>query len=157
MSSRITESDNTKVPSLPGIISALKAISQIKPDIASYVESLISELKELTQDYYASFIILSTTPLSFHQRLVLMHLITIYPRGCSGIDLARALDISVQSKSIYRDLSMLQKENLVYLDEIHSRLRLAYANKDNRMINQLIELYQVHGEEKLKNSIINGV
>ena len=75
-----------------------------------------------------------------------MQLICIHPKGSSGIDIARALGISVQSKSIYRDLKVLDKQGLIHLDEIHSRLKLAYANYDNQLVNRLIELVQIHGE-----------
>ena len=75
-----------------------------------------------------------------------MQLITIFPKGSSGIDLARALGISVQSKSIYRDLKSLEKQKLVRVDQIHSRLKLAYANHDNQLVNRLVELVQIHGE-----------
>ncbi|MHA1971940.1 MAG: hypothetical protein ACTSW1_03035 [Candidatus Hodarchaeales archaeon] len=73
-----------------------------------------------------------------------MHLITIYPQGISGTDLARTLDISVQSKSIYRDLKLLKQQEFIRLNEVHSRLKLAYANIDNQMISRIIELVQIH-------------
>ena len=83
-----------------------------------------------------------------------MQLISIYPQGSSGIDLARALGISVQSKSIYRDLNALEKQGIVRIDEVHSRLKLAYANFDNQLVNRLIELVQIHGES-LRESLQN--
>jgi len=76
-----------------------------------------------------------------------MKLISIYPQGSSGIDLARALGISEKSKSIYKDLAALEEEGLISLDEIHARLKLAYANPSNRLINRLIELVQLHGTD----------
>ncbi|MHA1205951.1 MAG: hypothetical protein ACTSSO_00105, partial [Candidatus Hodarchaeales archaeon] len=78
---------------------------------------------------------------------ILMRLISIYPKGSSGIDLARNLGISEKSKSIYRDLKLLNKQHLVTIDEIHSRLKLTYANPQNRFINRMIELIQIHGQQ----------
>jgi len=75
-----------------------------------------------------------------------MQLITIYPQGSSGIDLARSLGISEKSKSIYKDLNALEKQDLIHLDEVHSRLKMAYANPKNRLVNRLIELVQIHGD-----------
>ncbi len=135
-----------KIDSLRDILSSLETTAQVKPEIEKFVMSLSSRLLTLTRDYYASLVFLFTTPLSFHQRLIFMQLISIYPKGSSGIDIARALGISVQSKSIYRDLKVLDKQGLIHLEEIHSRLKLAYANYDNQLVNRLIELVQIHGE-----------
>jgi hypothetical protein len=143
-----TRSPNSKkIDSLRDIISSLETTAQVRSEIKEYALSLQKRLLSLSQDYYASLVYMFTTPLSFHQRLILMQLIAIYPQGSSGIDLARSLGISVQSKSIYRDLNMLKNENLVRLDEVHSRLKLAYANSENRLINRLIELVDLHGQE----------
>ncbi|MHA1213685.1 MAG: hypothetical protein ACTSR2_11455 [Candidatus Hodarchaeales archaeon] len=139
-----------KIDTFSDIISSLETTAQIKPEISQYTESLIQRLMDLTRDYYASIVFLFTTPLSYHRRLILMELIAIYPQGVSGIDLARTLGISVKSKSIYRDLKALEKLGFVRLDEIHSRLKLAYANADNRLINRLIELVGLHGKELQK-------
>lgn len=142
----IRSSESEKIDSLRDILSSLETTAQVRPEIEKYTKSLSNRLHALTRDYYASLIFLFTTPLSFHQRLIFMQLISIYPQGSSGIDLARALGISVQSKSIYRDLKTLGKHGLVRIDEIHSRLKLAYANFDNQLVNRLIELVQIHGE-----------
>lgn len=148
MSSRPVETN--KIDSLREILSSLETTAQVKPEIKNYIMSLSRRLIELTRDYCASLVFLFTTPLSFHQRLILMQLISIYPQGSSGIDLARALGISVQSKSIYRDLKALENQHLVRIDEIHSRLKLAYANYDNQLVNRLIELVQIHGRTMQK-------
>lgn len=144
MTSRPDEAE--KIDTLRDILSSLETTAQVKPEIEKFVMSLSSRLLTLTRDYYASLVFLFTTPLSFHQRLIFMKLISIYPKGSSGIDIARALGISVQSKSIYRDLKALNKQGLVHLEEVHSRLKLAYANDDNQLVNRLIELVQIHGE-----------
>lgn len=144
MTSRPAEAE--KIDSLRDILSSLETTAQVKPEIEKFVMSLSNRLLSLTRDYYASLVFLFTTPLSFHQRLIFMQLISIYPKGSSGIDIARALGISVQSKSIYRDLKALDKQGLIHLEEIHSRLKLAYANYDNQLVNRLIELVQLHGE-----------
>ncbi|MFW9903468.1 MAG: hypothetical protein ACFFFH_03985 [Candidatus Thorarchaeota archaeon] len=142
----IRSSETAKIDSLRDILSSLETTAQVRPEIEKYTKSLSKRLLALTRDYYASLIFLFTTPLSFHQRLIFMQLISIYPQGSSGIDLARALGISVQSKSIYRDLNALEKQGIVRIDEVHSRLKLAYANFDNQLVNRLIELVQIHGE-----------
>ncbi|MHA2226375.1 MAG: hypothetical protein ACXAC8_14290 [Candidatus Hodarchaeales archaeon] len=144
MNTRSSESESTD--SLHDILSSLQTTAQVRPEIANYTKSLSKRLMNLTRDYYGSIVFLFTTPLSFHQRLVLMQLISIYPQGISGIDLARALGISVKSKSIYHDLKTLEKQGFIRLDEVHSRLKLAYANSDNSLINRLIELVQIHGD-----------
>ncbi|MHA1974187.1 MAG: hypothetical protein ACTSW1_14405 [Candidatus Hodarchaeales archaeon] len=141
-----------KIDTFGDIISSLETTAQIKPEISQYTKSLIQRLMDLTRDYYASIVFLFTTSLSYHRRLILMELIAIYPQGVSGIDLARTLGISVKSKSIYRDLKALEDLGFVRLDEIHSRLKLAYANADNRLISRLIELVRLHGKE-LQNII----
>lgn len=142
----VRSSDSKNIDSLRDILSSLETTAQVRPEIEKYAISLSNRLLSLTRDYYASLVFLFTTPLSFHQRLILMQLISIFPQGSSGIDLARALGISVQSKSIYRDLKSLEKQGLVRIDEIHSRLKLTYANNDNQLVNRLIELVQIHGE-----------
>ncbi|UCG01048.1 MAG: hypothetical protein JSW11_15700 [Candidatus Heimdallarchaeota archaeon] len=142
----IRSSEAEKIDSLRDILSSLETTSQVRPEIEKYAMSLSNRLHALTRDYYASLIFLFTTPLSFHQRLIFMQLISMYPQGSSGIDLARALGISVQSKSIYRDLKILEKQGLVRIDEVHSRLKMAYANFDNQLVNRLVELVQIHGE-----------
>ena len=142
----VRSSDSKNIDSLRDILSSLETTAQVRPEIEKYAISLSNRLLNLTRDYYASLVFLFTTPLSFHQRLIFMQLISIYPKGSSGIDIARALGISVQSKSIYRDLKALDKQGLIRLDEIHSRLKLAYANYDNQLVNRLIELVQIHGE-----------
>jgi hypothetical protein len=136
-----------KIDTLREILSSLVTTAQVRPEIENYTLSLEKRLLSLTQDYYASIVYMFTNPLSFHQRLIIMQLIAIYPNGSSGIDLARSLGISVQSKSIYRDLKILEKQGLVRLEEIHSRLKVAYANSDNRMVKRLIELVELHGHE----------
>ncbi|MFX1284881.1 MAG: hypothetical protein ACFFB5_14565 [Promethearchaeota archaeon] len=142
----IRSSESEKIDSLRDILSSLETTAQVRPEIEKYTISLSNRLLSLTRDYYASLIFMFTTPLSFHQRLIFMQLIAIFPQGSSGIDLARALGISVQSKSIYRDLKALEKQGLVRIDEVHSRLKLAFANSDNQLVNRLIELVQIHGE-----------
>lgn len=142
----IRSSESEKIDSLREILSSLETTAQVRPEIEKYATTLSNRLLSLTRDYYASLIFLFTTPLSFHQRLILMQLITIFPQGSTGIDLARALGISVQSKSIYRDLKSLEKQGLVRIDQIHSRLKLAYANHDNQLVNRIVELVQIHGE-----------
>ncbi len=142
----VRSSESKNIDSLRDILSSLETTAQVRPEIEKYAISLSNRLLNLTRDYYASLVFLFTTPLSFHQRLIFMQLISIYPKGSSGIDIARALGISVQSKSIYRDLKALDKQGLIRLDEIHSRLKLAYANYDNQLVNRLIELVQIHGE-----------
>ena len=146
----VRSSDSKNIDSLRDILSSLETTAQVRPEIEKYAISLSNRLLSLTRDYYASLVFLFTTPISFHQRLILMQLITIFPKGSSGIDLARALGISVQSKSIYRDLKSLEKQGLVRIDEIHSRLKLTYANYDNQLVNRLIELVQIHGESLRK-------
>ena len=142
----IRSSESEKIDSLRDILSSLETTAQVRPEIEKYATSLSNRLLSLTRDYYASLIFLFTTPLSFHQRLIFMQLISIFPQGSSGIDLARSLGISVQSKSIYRDLKALEKQGLVRIDEIHSRLKLAFANYNNQLVNRLVELVQIHGE-----------
>lgn len=139
-----------KFDSLQKILSSLETTAQVRPEIENYALSLRERLLDLSRDYYASLVFLAATSLSFHQRLILMQLIAIYPQGSSGIDLARSLGISVQSKSVYKDLKTLEKQNLVRLDELHSRLKLAYANSENRLVNRLIELVELHGNELQK-------
>lgn len=145
MSSRPSKIE--KIDSLHEILTSLETTAQVRPEIEQYTISLTKRLIDLSRDYYASMVFLFTTPLSFHQRLILMQLIAIYPEGSSGIDLARSLGISVQSKSIYRDLNALEKQGLIHLREIHSRLKLAIANSENRLVNRLIELVELHGQE----------
>jgi hypothetical protein len=145
------EAEKNDSSSLSRIFISLKTFSQIKPDVEPYSHSLSKQLYEVTQEYYASIIFLFTTPLTFHQRLVLMYLIAVFPKRCSGVDIARALDISIQSKSIYRDLKALQNQELILLDEVHPRLKMAFANEENLMIARIIELFQIHGKE-LKES-----
>ncbi|MHA1226748.1 MAG: hypothetical protein ACTSR2_13210 [Candidatus Hodarchaeales archaeon] len=134
--------------SLQSILASLETSAQVRPETETYVNSLSKRLLRLTRDYYAILIFLFSNSLSFHQRLILMHLITIYPQGISGTDLARTLDISVQSKSIYRDLKLLKQQEFIRLNEVHSRLKLAYANIDNQMISRIIELVQIHGKHE---------
>lgn len=135
-----------RLDSLRDILSSLETTAQVRPEMEKYTNTLSERLINLTKDYYASLVFLFTTSLSFHRRLILMKLITIYPQGSSGIDLARSLGISVKSKSIYKDLTALETQELIQLDEVHSRLKMAYANPNNRLINRLIELVQIHGE-----------
>ncbi|WP_455464764.1 hypothetical protein [Candidatus Hodarchaeum mangrovi] len=142
-SSEKTKSDNT----IRDILNSLETTAQVRPEISQYITILTQRLLNLTRDYYSSIVYLFTTPLSFHKRLILMQLIAIYPQGLSGIDIARTLGISVKSKSIYNDLKALEKDNLVMLDEIHSRMKLAYANADNKLVQRMIELVQLHGEK----------
>jgi hypothetical protein len=142
-----SEPDETeRLDSLRDILSSLETTAQVRPEMEKYTHSLSERLINLTRDYYASLVFLFTTSLSFHRRLILMKLIAIYPQGSSGIDLARSLGISVKSKSIYKDLNALEKLEIIRLDEVHSRLKMAYANPNNRLVNRLIELVQIHGE-----------
>ncbi|MFW9778141.1 MAG: hypothetical protein ACFFE8_04740 [Candidatus Heimdallarchaeota archaeon] len=135
---------------LKDILSSLKTSAEVRPELKQFASSLHERLFNLTQDYYAGLIFLFTNPLTFHQRLILMQLIAIHPAGSSGIELARSLGISVQSKSVYRDLSTLQRLRLVRMKEIHSRLKLAFANTENRLVLRLVELVQLHGAELTK-------
>ena len=146
MSSHTTEEEKQNLDSLQDILSSIKTTGQVRPEISEYTDDLSNRLLNLTNDYYASLVYLFTSPLSLHQRLILMRLISIYPKGSSGIDLARNLGISEKSKSIYRDLKLLNSQHLVSTDEIHSRLKLVYANPQNRFVNRLIELVQIHGQ-----------
>ena len=147
MSYRASEEEKQEVDNLQNILSSIKTTGQVRPEISEYTEDLSNRLLDLTNDYYASLVYLFTSPLSLHQRLILMRLISIYPKGSSGIDLARNLGISEKSKSIYRDLKLLSSQHLVTTDEIHSRLKLVYANPQNRFVNRLIELVQIHGQK----------
>jgi len=146
MSLHASEEGKRGLDNLQNILSSIKTTGQVRPEISEYTDDLTNRLLELTNDYYASLVYLFTSPLSLHQRLILMRLISIYPKGSSGIDLARNLGISEKSKSIYRDLKLLSNQHLVSTDEIHSRLKLIYANPQNRFVNRLIELVQIHGQ-----------
>ncbi|MHA1946719.1 MAG: hypothetical protein ACXAC6_07525 [Candidatus Hodarchaeales archaeon] len=146
MSLHASEEEKRGLDNLQNILSSIKTTGQVRPEISEYTDDLTNRLLELTNDYYASLVYLFTSPLSLHQRLILMRLISIYPKGSSGIDLARNLGISEKSKSIYRDLKLLSNQHLVSTDEIHSRLKLIYANPQNRFVNRLIELVQIHGQ-----------
>ncbi len=146
MSLHTSEEEKRGLDNLQNILSSIKTTGQVRPEISEYTDDLTNRLLELTNDYYASLVYLFTSPLSLHQRLILMRLISIYPKGSSGIDLARNLGISEKSKSIYRDLKLLSNQHLVSTDEIHSRLKLIYANPQNRFVNRLIELVQIHGQ-----------
>ena len=146
MSLRPSEEEKQELDNLRNILSSIKTTGQVKPEINEYTDDLTKRLLNLTNDYYASLVYLFTSPLSLHQRLILMRLISIYPKGSSGIDLARSLGISEKSKSIYRDLKLLNNQHLVTIDEIHSRLKLIYANPQNRFVNRLVELVQIHGK-----------
>ena len=147
MSIRPSEEEKKELDNLQNILSSIKTTGQVRPEINEYTDDLTNRLLDLTNDYYASLVYLFTSPLSLHQRLILMRLISIYPKGSSGIDLARNLGISEKSKSIYRDLKLLSGQHLVTVDEIHSRLKLIYANPKNRFVNRLIELVQIHGQK----------
>ena len=146
MSFHASEEEKRGLDNLQNILSSIKTTGQVRPEISEYTDDLTNRLLELTNDYYASLVYLFTSPLSLHQRLILMRLISIYPKGSSGIDLARNIGISEKSKSIYRDLKLLSNQHLVSTDEIHSRLKLIYANPQNRFVNRLIELVQIHGQ-----------
>ena len=146
MSFHASEEEKQGLDNLQNILSSIKTTGQVRPEISEYTDDLTNRLLDLTNDYYASLVYLFTSPLSLHQRLILMRLISIYPKGSSGIDLARNLGISEKSKSIYRDLKLLSNQHLVSTDEIHSRLKLIYANPQNRFVNRLIELVQIHGQ-----------
>ncbi|MHA1541555.1 MAG: hypothetical protein ACTSQH_01090 [Candidatus Hodarchaeales archaeon] len=146
MSFHASEEGKRGLDNLQNILSSIKTTGQVRPEISEYTDDLTNRLLDLTNDYYASLVYLFTSPLSLHQRLILMRLISIYPKGSSGIDLARNLGISEKSKSIYRDLKLLSNQHLVSTDEIHSRLKLIYANPQNRFVNRLIELVQIHGQ-----------
>ena len=147
MSLRPSEKEKQELDNLQKILSSIKTTGQVRPEINEYTDDLTNRLMDLTNDYYASLVYLFTSPLSLHQRLILMRLISIYPKGSSGIDLARNLGISEKSKSIYRDLKLLSNQHLVSTDEIHSRLKLIYANPQNRFVNRLMELVQIHGQK----------
>ena len=129
------------------ILDSQKTTAQVKPEISEYTTDLSGRLLDLTRDYYAAILYLFTSPLSLHQRLILMQLVSIYPKGSPGIELARTLGISEKSKSIYRDLKNLKRQNLITIDEVHTRLKLSYANPENRFVNRLIELVKFHGNE----------
>ena len=146
MSLRPSEEEKKELDNLQNILSSIKTTGQVRPEISEYTVDLTNRLLDLTNDYYASLVYMFTSPLSLHQRLILMRLISIYPKGSSGIDLARNLGISEKSKSIYRDLKRLSNQHLVSIDEVHSRLKMIYANPKNRFVNRLIELVQIHGQ-----------
>jgi hypothetical protein len=146
--SEASEAKEPKQDSLQSILTSLETTAQVRPEIEIYINSLSERLLKLTRDYYATIVFIFSTSLSFHQRLILMYLITIYPQGSSGTELARTLGISVQSKSIYRDLKLLEQQDFIFLKEVHSQLKLAHANNKNRMISRLIELVQIHGQHQ---------
>lgn len=144
-------STREKTPDRPDalidILNSLITSAQVRPEIEKYALTLHQRLINLTQEYYAMLVYLFTSPLTFHQRLILMQLIALYPDGSSGIELARSLGISVQSKSIYKDLNTLEKQRLVSMKVVHSRLKLAFANTENRIVLRLVELVKLHGAE----------
>ncbi len=147
MTFRSSERKKQEIDDLGKILDSLKTTAQVKPDISDYVTDLSNRLLDLTRDYYAAILYLFTSPLSLHQRLILMQLVSIYPKGSPGIELARSLGISEKSKSIYRDLKFLKSQNLITVDEVHTRLKLSYANPKNRFVNRLIELVKIHGQD----------
>ncbi len=147
MTFRILEDDKKDNDTLEKILASLNTTSQVKPEIKDYLDTLSTRITDLTRDYYAAILYLFTSPLSLHQRLILMQLVTIYPKGSSGIELARSLGISEKSKSIYRDLKFLRTQHLVSTEDIHPRLKLIYANAENRFMERLIELVKLHGRE----------
>ena len=147
MTFRSSERENQEIDDLGKILDSLKTTSQVKPEISEYTKDLSNRLLDLTRDYYAAILYLFTSPLSLHQRLILMQLVTLYPKGSPGIDLARSLGISEKSKSIYRDLKFLKNQKLIIVDEVHTRLKLSYANPKNRFVNRLIELVKIHGQD----------
>ncbi len=147
MSFRSIEDEKKDIDTLEKILDSLNTTSQVKPELKDYLNTVSNRLKELTRDYYAAILYLFTSPLSLHQRLILMQLATLYPKGSSGIELARSLGISEKSKSIYRDLKYLRTQNLVSTEDIHPRLKLVYANAENRFMNRLVELVTIHGSE----------
>lgn len=136
--------------SLQNILSSLETTIQVRPEVETYINSLITRLLKLTRDYYSTFIFMLTNNLSFHQRLILMYLIKIYPQDCSATDLARTIGISTQSKSIYRDLKFLKGVDFIRFNVVHPRLKLVLANNENYMIDRMIELTQIHG--RLQNA-----
>ncbi len=147
MTFRSSERKKQEIDDLGKILDSLKTTAQVKPDISDYVTDLSNRLLDLTRDYYAAILYLFTSPLSLHQRLILMQLVSLYPKGSPGIELARSLGISEKSKSIYRDLKFLKSQNLITVDEVHTRLKLSYANPKNRFVNRLIELVKIHGQD----------
>jgi hypothetical protein len=147
MTFRSSEKENQEIDDLGKILDSLKTTSQVKPEISEYTKDLSNRLLDLTRDYYAAILYLFTSPLSLHQRLILMQLVTLYPKGSPGIDLARSLGISEKSKSIYRDLKFLRNQKLIIVGEVHTRLKLSYANPKNRFVNRLIELVKIHGQD----------
>jgi len=147
MTYRVSEDERKDNDRLEKILASLNTTAQVKPEIKEYLDTLSNRIVDLTRDYYAAILYLFTSSLSLHQRLILMQLVTIYPKGSSGIELARSLGISEKSKSIYRDLKYLRTQNLISTEDIHPRLKLAYANSENRFMNRLIELVQIHGSE----------
>ncbi len=147
MTFRSSEREKQEIDDLGKILDSLKTTAQVKPDISDYTTDLSNRLLDLTRDYYAAILYLFTSPLSLHQRLILMQLVSLYPKGSPGIELARSLGISEKSKSIYRDLKFLKSQNLITVDEVHTRLKLSYANPKNRFVNRLIELVKIHGQD----------
>lgn len=147
MTFRSSERKKQEIDDLGKILDSLKTTAQVKPDISDYTTDLSNRLLDLTRDYYAAILYLFTSPLSLHQRLILMQLVSLYPKGSPGIELARSLGISEKSKSIYRDLKFLKSQNLITVDEVHTRLKLSYANPKNRFVNRLIELVKIHGQD----------
>ena len=146
LNSKSAKTKEKKQDSLQNILSSLETTVQVRPEVETYISTLSKRLLKLTRDYYATFIFILTTNLSLHQRLILMYLITVYPKECSATELAKRIGISVQSKSIYRDLKLLKQVDFICFNEIHSRLKLVHANNENNMIARMIELAYVQGE-----------
>ncbi len=85
------------------------------------------------------------------RRNIILALAHIYPKSISGVQLAKLIGYSGQSKTLYRGvLKHLSEDQLILVDQLTPRMYAIRINHEHPLMKSLIELCKKYGQDLRK-------
>ncbi|MHA1982841.1 MAG: hypothetical protein ACW967_00705 [Candidatus Hodarchaeales archaeon] len=110
-------------------------------------DALTQEVDQLLANVYGLILLFLGDELTPQERQAWLYTTIVYPKPCTGVEIARNIGSSETSKTIYKSIENLNRKRLVIINQLHPRVFSIQANKDHPLTNLLIDFNEYYGEK----------
>jgi exopolysaccharide biosynthesis predicted pyruvyltransferase EpsI len=110
-------------------------------------DALTQEVDQLLANVYGLILLFLGDELTPQERQAWLYTTRVYPKPCTGVEIARSIGSSETSKTIYKSIENLKQKRLVIINQLHPRVFSIQANKDHPLTHLLIDFNEYYGEK----------
>lgn len=109
-------------------------------------ELLIHEVDQLLANVYGLILLFLGDELTPQERQAWLYITKVYPKPCTGVEIARSIGSSETSKTIYKSIDNLKQKRLAIVNQLHPRVFSIQANIKHPLTQLLIDFNEYYGE-----------